>query len=81
MHFLTTEEHYRHKILSELREGSILSKKVITVGNDVCPCQNFRDIPECIWVVQMAGNTLGQHWHKETAVVLFVNKKNAKKRH
>ena len=75
MHFLevlTTEEHYRHKILAELRGGSTL-KKMITAGNAVCPCQNFRGIPECIWVVQMAGNTLGQDWHKETAVARSVN--------
>lgn len=67
MHFLMTEEHYRHKILAELCEGYTLSTKMITAGNAACPCQNFRGIQECIWVVQMAGNTLGQDWHKETA--------------
>ena len=38
MHFLevlTTEEHYRHKILAELHGGSTLSIKMITAGNAV----------------------------------------------
>ena len=36
MHFLevlTTEEHYKHKILAELRGDSRLSKKMISGGN------------------------------------------------